>query len=106
MFKANDNDTITAIGVVLVSLLLTLNIFHTLFVLSIVNFEHAIASWLRYIPIGICLFKFNNGKTTFMSEMSSNSTIKTSESSSGAFIIDFEQISHIVLILPLLTLKK
>ena len=32
-------------GVVLGSLLLTLNIFHTLFYVSIVNFEHVFASW-------------------------------------------------------------
>ena len=37
-----------AIGVVLVSLLLTLNIFHTLFYsVSIVNFEHVIVGWER-----------------------------------------------------------
>ena len=32
-------------GVVLVSLLLTLNIFHIRFGVSIVNFEHVIAGW-------------------------------------------------------------
>ena len=35
MFKVNNKDT----GVILVSLLLTLNMFHTLFSVSIVNFE-------------------------------------------------------------------
>ena len=35
-----------AIGVVLVSLLLTLNIFHTLFSVSIVNFEQVNAGWV------------------------------------------------------------
>ena len=32
-------------GVILVSLLLTMNIFHTRFGVSIVNFEHVIAGW-------------------------------------------------------------
>ena len=35
-----------AIGIVLVSLLLTLNIFHTLLSVSIVNFEHVYADWV------------------------------------------------------------
>ena len=49
MFKVNNKGyEIDANGVVLVSLLLTLTIFHTLFYsLSIVNFEHVIASWLN-----------------------------------------------------------
>ena len=42
MFKVNNKDTRTTPGVVLVSLLLTLDIFHTLCV-SIVDFEHVIA---------------------------------------------------------------
>ena len=46
MFKVNNKDTRTTPGVVLVSLLLTLNIFHTLFFsVSIVNFEHLNADW-------------------------------------------------------------
>ena len=45
MFKVNNKDArTTPFGVVLVSLLLTLNIFHTLCV-SIVNFKHVIADW-------------------------------------------------------------
>ena len=46
MFKVYNKDTGTqndANGVVLLSLLLILNIFHTF---SIVNFEHVIASWV------------------------------------------------------------
>ena len=39
MFKVNNKDFWW------VSLLLTLNIFHTLSSVSIVNFEHAIAGW-------------------------------------------------------------
>ena len=46
MFKVNNKDTRTTPGVILVSLLLTLNIFHTLFFsVSIVNFEHLNADW-------------------------------------------------------------
>ena len=48
MFKVNNNDTrTTPIVVVLVSLLLTLNIFHTLFYVSIVNFEQVNADYKR-----------------------------------------------------------
>ena len=42
MFKVNNKDTRMT---PLVSLLLTLNIFHTLFQCFIVNFEHVIAGW-------------------------------------------------------------
>ena len=42
MFKINNKDTRTTPVIVLVSSLLTLNIFHTLF---IVNFELVIAGW-------------------------------------------------------------
>ena len=45
MFKVNNKDTRTTPGVVLVSLLLTLNIFHTLFSVSIVDFEQVNADW-------------------------------------------------------------
>ena len=45
-----------------------------------------------------------------MCEISSKLTLKTPERrqrcSSGIFIVIFEQISHIVLVFPLLTLKK
>ena len=45
MFKVNNEDTRTRPGVVLVSLLLTLNIIHTLSTVSIVGFEHVIVGW-------------------------------------------------------------
>ena len=54
MFKVDNKDTRTtplAIAIVLVSLLLTLNIFHTLF--SIVNFEHVIAGWENVLKFEI-----------------------------------------------------
>ena len=47
MFKVNNKDTRATTGVVLVSLLLTLNIFHTLFYsVPIVNFEQVNARWV------------------------------------------------------------
>ena len=44
MFRVSNKDTRTMPGVVLVSLLLPLSIFHTLFSVSIVNFEQVNAS--------------------------------------------------------------
>ena len=41
MFKVNNKDN----GVALESLLLTLNIFHTLFFISTVNFEQVSTGW-------------------------------------------------------------
>ena len=52
MFKVNNNDTRTTPGIVLVSLLLTLNIFHNFTYcssLSIVYFEQASVDWDRTI---------------------------------------------------------
>ena len=43
MFKVNNKDTRMMPGVILVSLLLTLNIFHTFFYCFFINFEHEIA---------------------------------------------------------------
>ena len=45
MLKVNNKDTRTTLGVVLVSLLLTLNNFTPCSSVSIVNFEHVIAGW-------------------------------------------------------------
>ena len=43
MFKVNNKDTRTTPTAV--SLMLTLSIFHTLFGVSVVNFEQVIAGW-------------------------------------------------------------
>ena len=48
MFKVNNKDKKTTPGVVLLPLLLTSNIFHTLFTFPIVNFEHVTAGWSKY----------------------------------------------------------
>ena len=59
---------------------------------------------------GIYLFKVNNRNTRTMCEIYSRLTIKTPERSywlrSGVFNVNFEQISHIVLMFLLLTLNK
>ena len=47
MFKVNNKDTRATPDVVLVSLLLTLNIFHTFSNVSTVNFEHVNADWVH-----------------------------------------------------------
>ena len=63
-----------------------------------------------FCQAGIYLFKFNNGNNKAISEICSKLTIKTLERHqwhcSGAFIVNFEQVSDIVLVFPLLTLNK
>ena len=66
MFKVNNKDTRTtpmANGIVLVSLLLTLNIFHTLFYCFVVNFEQVIAAWVSdpYVLTRCCAYMGKHG---------------------------------------------
>ena len=60
-------------------------------------------------PAGIYFFKVNNGKTRTMCEIYSKLTIKTPERRhwrrSSVFIVNFEDISHLVLVLLLATLN-
>ena len=60
-------------------------------------------------PVGIYLLKVNNRNTRSRSEICSKLTIKTPEwrhwRRSVVFIINFEQISHVVLVFLLLTLN-
>ena len=62
------------------------------------------------VPPGVYLFKDNNGNTRAMHETGLKLTIKAPERRhwrrSGVFIVNFEQILHIVLVFPLLTLNK
>ena len=62
------------------------------------------------IPAGIYLFKVNSRNTTARCEICSKLTIKTRERwqwhRSGVLIVNFEHISHLVLVLLLLTLNK
>ena len=65
-------------------------------------------------PTGVYLFKFNNGNTKTMFEICYQLIIRALEEVidvflvslliSGVFIVNLKQISHIVLVLPLLTL--
>ena len=61
-------------------------------------------------PVGIYLFKVNSGNARTICEIRSNLILKTPERRPlhhlGAFIVNFEQISQIVLAFPLLTLNK
>ena len=58
-------------------------------------------------PASIYLFKVNNENTKTMREICSKLTINTSVRRGFAvFIVNFEQVSHIVLVFPLLNLKK
>ena len=58
-------------------------------------------------PAGIYLFKVSNRNTRPMSEICSKLTVKTPKRRRfGAFIVNFEQIAHIVLVFLLLTLNK
>ena len=56
-------------------------------------------------PVGIYLLKVNNRNTRTRCEMCSKLTIKTPVRRSGVFIVNFEHISHLVLVFPLLTLS-
>ena len=64
----------------------------------------------RIFPAGIYFFKVNNGNTKTMCEICSKLTMNTPElrqwRRSGVVIVNFEQISNIVLVFPLLTLSK
>ena len=68
--------------------------------------------WSHYstFSTGICLFEVNYGNTRTVCEICSNLTVKTAEwrhwRRSGAFIVTFEHILHIVLVFPSLTLNK
>ena len=59
---------------------------------------------------GIYLFKVNNGNTLAMNKIWSKLTIESLEQRqwrhSCVFIVNFEQIQYIALVVPLLTLNK
>ena len=58
-------------------------------------------------PAGIYFFKFNNGNTRTMCETCSKLTMKTAKPRrTDVFVVNFEQISRIVLVFSLLTLNK
>ena len=59
---------------------------------------------------GTYLYKFNNENTRTICEIYSKLTIKTAEQRhrrcSGFFVVNFEQVSHIVLVFTILSLNK
>ena len=65
---------------------------------------------LQNNPTEIYLFQVNNANTKTMCEICSKLAIKTPERRhwrrSGAFIVNYEQISHIVFVFPLTTLNE
>ena len=65
-------------------------------------------TFIQY-PAGIYLLKVNNRNTRTRCEICSKLTIKIAERRhwrrSGIFIVDFEHISHLVLVFLLLTLS-
>ena len=56
-------------------------------------------------PAGIYMFKVKNKNTRTRGEVCSKSIIKTLEHCLGVFIVNFEHISHLVLVFQLLTLN-
>ena len=65
---------------------------------------------LRYYPVGNYILKVNNRNTRARCEICSKLTIKTPERDywrrSGVFIVNFEHISHLVLVFLLLTFSR
>ena len=73
----------------------------------IVNFN-TITAILKttFYPVGNYMFKVNNRNTRARCEICSKLTIKTPERRHGVFIVNFEHISHLVLVFLLLTLSR
>ena len=65
-------------------------------------------AWFMDYPAGNYMFQVNNRNTRTRSEICSKLIIKTPERRrcSAAFIVNFEHISHLVLVLLLLTLSR
>ena len=81
----------------------------------IVSFEHedvkgSSSNFDSNISVRICLFKVNNRNTRTSCEICPKLTIKTPQRRqwrrSGDFIVNFEHISHLVLVFLLLTLSR
>ena len=70
----------------------------------------ALTNVVRRNPVGIYLLKVNNGNTRKRCEICSKLTIKIPERRkwhrSVIFIVNFEHISHLVLVFLLLTLSR
>ena len=80
------------------------------FLLQNVKRKSLVSIFPSHNPASIYLFKVNNGNTRTMCEICSKLTITIPKQNqwrrSGVFIVNFEQISHIVLVVPLLALNN
>ena len=61
---------------------------------------------LTTYPVGIYMFKGNNRNTRTRGEIFSKLTMKIPERHSSVFIVNFEHISHLVLVFLLLILSR
>ena len=99
-----------------ISLILSLADF---FYYNTLHNDRLILIWLQVLDVGLCKFcytfylasiyfsKVKNGNTRIICEISSKLLTKTPMTSCfGVFIVNFEQISQIVLVFSLLTLNK
>ena len=83
---------------------------HGVYLLSLVGKHSREPQMKRTNPAGIYFFKVNNRNTRTRCEICSKLTINTPERHqwrrSGVFIVNFEHISHLVLVFLLLTLSR
>ena len=105
--KVNNSNTRTRCEICSKSFMITLYILiYTLcfiFTYTLASFQQAYFNDGRVCPAGIYLRKVNNSNTRTRFEICSKLTIKRRHS--GVFIVNFEHISHLVLVLLLLTLN-
>ena len=82
------------------------------FVRPAISYEFLIRNALNnlklsnYVPTDNCMFNNNNKNTRTRCEVCSKLTKKTPERCSGVFIVNYEHISHFVLVFLLLTSNK
>ena len=79
-----------------------LHLFNIILIFSLMWPPNDVLSHRRLYPAGIYLLKFNNRNTKTRCEICSKLTIKTQ----GAFIVNFEHLSHLNLVFLLLTLES
>ena len=79
-----------------------LHLFNIILIFSLMWPPNDVVSHRRLYPAGIYLLKFNNRNTKTRCEICSKLTIKTP----GAFIVNFEHLSHLNLVFLLLTLDS
>ena len=81
-----------------------------IFILGVLISEGAPQRQMYIYPAGTYLFKVNNRNTRSNCEICSKLTVKTTKQRhwrrSGVFIVNFEHISHLVLVFLLLTFNR